>query len=419
MASQFNKVPASSTLQLTPFQSKIPDSQVEELKTLVKFGKLAPRTYESSHDNRLWGITSDWIAAAKEQWLNEFDWRKHEDHINSFPQFKTPIKDDDGKSYDIHFAALFSKKADAVPIFFFHGWPGSFLEFLPMMAEAAKKYTPDTLPFHIIAPSLIGYTFSASPPLDKDWKDEDTARLMDKLAKGLGFGSGYIAQGGDIGSRISRVLAIHHDSCKAVHLNFCLIPPPGGTDKYAVNEIEEKTLKKVSAFRSRGLAYAIEHGTRTSTIGHVLASNPIALLAWIGEKFLEWSDEDPSIDTILESITLWWFTETFPRAIYSYRERFENCETLTATEPPKLAKPNSGPGDAANPDNFIKIPFGYSWCPEDMGSVPRSWIETTGDVVFFKQHDKGGHFAAMEVPELILGDIEEFVKQVWPTASKL
>lgn len=145
---------------------------------------------------------------------DEIERRKHESHMNSFPQFIAPIKDDDGKTYDIHFVALFSEKKDAIPIVLCHGWPGSFLEFLPMFDILRKRHSPADLPYHLVVPSLPGYTFSSPPPLNKDFGIHDVARLFDKLMVSLGFGNGYVAQGGDIGSKVARVMCAEHEACK-------------------------------------------------------------------------------------------------------------------------------------------------------------------------------------------------------------
>ena len=113
---------------------------------------------------------------------------------------------------------LFSQRADAVPILFLHGWPGSFLEFMGLFSEAARRYSADQLPFHMIAPSLIGYTLSSGPPQTQDWSIYETARVMQRLMERLGFGEeGYVAQGGDLGSYTSQVLAAQFESCKAIH----------------------------------------------------------------------------------------------------------------------------------------------------------------------------------------------------------
>lgn len=142
--------------------------------------------------------------------------RKSENVINSFPNFTLDIVDKSGPT-NIHFVSLFSQKPDAVPLVLLHGWPGNFLEFLPILQLLRTTYTPETLPYHVIVPSLPGYAFSSPPPLDRDFRIEDVARILNKLMVDLGFGSGYIVQGGDVGSKIARVMAAEHESCKAVH----------------------------------------------------------------------------------------------------------------------------------------------------------------------------------------------------------
>lgn len=249
-----------------------------------------------------------------------FHRRKTEDNINSFPNFTLPIKDDDGFEFNMHFVALFSEREDAIPIAFYHGWPGSFLEFLPMMNLIKKKYSAADLPYHIIAPSLPGYAFSSGPPTDKDFNGIDMPRITNKLMHALGFGSGYITQGGDLGSMVARQSAVRFPECKAFHLNMNIMTPPKNASELPMDEIEKKAFPRGKAFNETGSAYAREHGTRTATIGLVLSSNPLALLAWIGEKFLEWTDTDPELDEILDSVTLYWLTETYARCIYPYRD---------------------------------------------------------------------------------------------------
>ena len=324
--------------------------------------------------------------------------RKREQHINSFPNFRAHVKDDDGNGYDIHFAALFSKKPDAIPLTFLHGWPGSFLEFLGIFTVFKNKYSPEELPFHIIAPSLPGYTLSSGPPLDKAFRVQDTARIIDKLLVGLGFGNGYIAQGGDIGAYTCRPLA-QYPSCKAVHLNFCLMQKPSSVSDNDISDVEKQGLAKAQKFMEEEAAYAFEHGSRPATIGFVLSSSPLALLAWIGEKFLMWTDEDPPLDDILDSVTLYWLTQTFPRCIYPYEQFHDNTANTYAIH-----------GD---PEYKINKPLGYSYFPKELAPMPKSWVATTGNLVWHRQHDRGGHFAAMEKPEEMVKDMEDFVKVAW------
>lgn len=144
-------------------------------------------------------------------------------------------------------------------------------------------------------------------------------RITNKLMSALGFSSGYIAQGGDLGSLVARQSAVRFPECKAFHLNMNIMTPPQNAADLPKDDLETKAFPRGKQFQETGSAYAREHGTRTATIGLVLSSSPVALLAWIGEKFLEWTDEDPSLDQILDSVTLYWLTETFARCIYPYR----------------------------------------------------------------------------------------------------
>ncbi|QKX58898.1 uncharacterized protein TRUGW13939_06026 [Talaromyces rugulosus] len=416
MASKFSTVPSSAEIAPSPFTVSISDEQIDEFRTLVKLSKLAPPTYEGSHADRRLGLSTEWLVNAKEE-LQKFDWRATEKYINDFPQFTYEIE-----GLPIHFVALFSEREDAKPIAFLHGWPGSFLEFLPLLSLFREKYEPSTLPYHLIIPSLPGYTFSGGPPVDTDWSCHDMARVVNQLMINLGFGTGYVVQGGDVGSRVARYLAIQYDACKgscslyveiftlaynlaATHMrlvNFVGITKPPSIGDEKLSPFEEEGQKRAEWFGTYGSAYYLMHATRPSTIGHIVATNPVALLAWIGEKFLDWPDNSNPIplQTILKEVTLYWFTETFPRSIYSYRELYPR----TAVHP------------SLTPEWYIHKPFGFSYFPQEIMPSPRSWVEATGNVVYWKTHQEGGHFAALEHPQALADDIVEFVEQVWPSS---
>lgn len=169
---------------------------------------------------------------------------------------------------------------------------------------------------------------------------------------------------------------------------------PDLSDLSNLTPIEQKALATAETFQKTGTAYAFEHGTRPSTIGLVLSSSPLALLAWIGEKFLEWSDTpSPSLDHILTNVSLYWFTQSFPRSIYPYRQMF---------------------GTARMEPEYIKKPLGFSFFPKELNPGLRRVVESSAEeVVFFGEHEGGGHFAALERPGELLGDVEEFVGRVW------
>ncbi|KAF9776543.1 hypothetical protein IL306_005252 [Fusarium sp. DS 682] len=393
MEDGYTKIPSGALVEPLLFKVSIADDKIDELKQLVKLGKIAPPTYESTQNEHNYGISHKWLTDAKAAWVN-FDWRAAEKHINSFHHWTVPIKDSKG-DFDIHFTGLFSAKPDAVPVVMLHGWPGSFLEFLKILSILKSRYTPETLPYHVIVPSLPGYAFSSKPPLDKDFGAQDVARIVNSLMVQLGFGGGYVAQGGDIGSKVSRILAVAHEECKAAHLNFCLMQEPADAQG-EISDAEKKGLARAKDFDLLGSAYALMHATRPSTIGLVLSSSPLALLAWVGEKFLTWSDEDPPLEEILTSVSLYWFTDSFPTSIYPYRQRFDP----------------ERPGVHNNPSWKISKPLGYSWFPYELAPMPVSWVKTTGNLVFWRDHQRGGHFAALERPEELLKDFGDFLEQI-------
>lgn len=181
-----------------------------------------------------------------------------------------------------------------MPLVNIHGWPGCFLEFLPLMNLLQEKHTPDTLPYHFIAPSMPGYTFSSGPPTDRDFSTLDVSRIFQLLLTQLGFDeTRYIVAGGDVGSRVARALAVEHEACSAIHLNFCFDLNMHGFPRDHLTAEETRRLERLDDFISTGVGYGQMHATRPATIGFVLSSNPVALLAWIGEKFVTWTETTP------------------------------------------------------------------------------------------------------------------------------
>ncbi|KAH6716400.1 Alpha/Beta hydrolase protein [Leptodontidium sp. MPI-SDFR-AT-0119] len=386
MASSF-----PGALESRPFEVHVAEEAITEFKQLLQLSKLGPATFENTTSAGPGvGLSRDWTENTREYWLSKYDWRKTEARINSFDNFKATVQGEDGVGYDIHFLALRSKKKGAVPVVLLHGWPGSPLEFLSFLELAQSKYKPEGLPYTFIVPSLPGYGFSSGPSLQREWTLESTAYIIDKLLVGLGFETGYIAQGGDIGSFVARILAARRNT-----VNFALMMPPEGVDPADINEAELKGLERAGAFGAQGDAYAREHGQRPATIGLLLSTSPLALLIWIAEKFLDWVDEPLSLDKILDSVSFYWYTETFPRSIYPYRQFF-------------------GPSPESMPlKYYVEKPMGYSWFPKEIAPIPKIWVKTTGNLVWHKQHEAGGHFAALERPQDLFQDVEEFVAAVW------
>jgi microsomal epoxide hydrolase len=219
-------------------------------------------------------------------------------------------------------------------------------------------------------------------------------------------------------------------------VNFCSINKPTSSfDESKISDIERTGLKRWEEWKTTGTAYAMEHATKPATIGFVLRSNPLALLAWIGEKFLDWTDQDPSTQTILEFTTLYWLTKCTSTNLWSYRHVspplafpsipyfLHSPHLLTqASQSPMFAKPPPAPTSQSygagakghdHPDYYISKPFGYSYFPKELIPIPVEWAKTSGNLVWSRIHDEGGHFAALECPELLLEDVESFVGEVW------
>ncbi|KAJ3536180.1 hypothetical protein NM208_g5823 [Fusarium decemcellulare] len=392
--SRFDKVPSEALRQPIPFTLRVSQGEIDEFKTLLALSKVGPQTWENSQNNL--GLSREWLLRAKDIWLNKFQWRAHEDRINSFPNFQTTVEDPIHGELSIHFVGLFSADPNAIPIMFLHGWPGSFFEFLPMLELLKAKYTPESLPYHVIVPSLPGYTLSSGPPLERDFNNEDAARIMNQLMVDLGFAkTGYIVQGGDVGSFLARKMVTQFEGCKAIHLNLILLSPEDSSSNIGdLPEDEAASIQRQKTFWETSYGYGMINANQPATISFVMSSNPLALLAWIGEKFVQWADarEPLELDTILAMVSLYWFTSTFPRSVYPYR-CFNWDQDL------------SGSG-------MDRKPFGYSAFARETSILPKAWAEKLYPNMIRYEHRKGGHFAALEQPQLFLGDIEDFIINV-------
>jgi len=189
---------------------------------------------------------------------------------------------------------------------------------------------------------------------------------------------------------------VQYPHCAAIHLNTSPMPAPEGDLSTPINTLEQEGIHRGRRFVQSGSAYAMEHATRPATIGLVLNASPLALLAWMGEKFLEWTDDDPPLDTILESVSLYWLTSTPATSLWSYRQFF-------GADAESHASPRWHIGR--------NKPFGFSWFRFELSPVPEAWVKCTADtLLFYRQHERGGHFAALELPELLWTDVEEFLQ---------
>ncbi|KAF4541597.1 Epoxide hydrolase [Lasiodiplodia theobromae] len=406
--------------KLSPFTVSVPDAEIQKLKTLLELLPIAAPNHANAaqHAGRF-GVTRDWLASAVAHWADPtaFDWRAHEATINSVPHFKLDVADDydasgSGKPYTIHFAALFSANPDALPILLMHGWPGSFAEFLPILLALQERYKDDpaALPYHLVVPSLTGFGFSSPPPVDVDMTTEDQARIMAKLMATLGFGKkggaggtgagGYLVQGGDVGSIVGTAMAALYDDVRGAHLNMIMLrePPPGvdaAAIKYSERELEK--MEDGKRFLETGSDYARIHGNKPSTVGLAVGSSPVALLAWIGEKMLAWSDPatQPSLDDILRNISIYWFSGCYPTSIWFYRNFVDRS---------RISEKITWKGIKGKP-------VGFSSFRREISLPPKAWLDATGVVSWYREHEQGGHFAALERPQVLWKDVEDFIRE--------
>lgn len=224
MQEMFGTIPHGTHKTPQPFTLSIPSQDRNEFQTLLRLSKIGPETfYNQNTTDGQFGISRDWLIQAKDSWLRT-DPQALENRVNAFPNFKTKVHaPSEDTTSEIHFVALFSNRTNATPVIFMHGWPGCFLEFMPMLDRLVDKYTPDTLPYHVIVPSLPGYGLSGDMfHQDAETDLEDAAAILHQLMLDLGFGAGYVAQGGDVGSFLARYMS-RYKECKAIHCELLLL----------------------------------------------------------------------------------------------------------------------------------------------------------------------------------------------------
>ena len=228
----FGHLPTGILGHPVPFTLHVPGSPIHMLNTLIQHAHIAaPSFYNTNADptNGTFGISRDWLITAQEIWTDPklFSWRAHEKHQNRFPQWKINITvPSDQEVFQLHFAAFFSKKKSAIPITLLHGWPGSWSEFAEVLELLATKYTPETLPYHVIVPSIPDYGLSTRPQEIMGAGEvtmESASEALNELMKALGF-KRYVAQGGDVGSFLAQTMCGLFAECRAFHCGYLTSP---------------------------------------------------------------------------------------------------------------------------------------------------------------------------------------------------
>ena len=375
---------------IVPFKIHVADSVLADLKERLGRTRFPGEIANSNWD---YGTNLAYLKELVSYWRDRYDWRAAERRLNQFDQFTTNI---DG--LDIHFVHQRSKNPNAMPIAITHGWPGSVVEFTKIigpLTDPAAHGGNVSDSFHVVAISVPGFGFSGKPS-ERGYGPERIAGILAKLMARLGY-TRYGLQGGDWGSSISRFAAINDASHVAgLHLNFCLAgPPPGAKDpNEGVTPAELERTRARQTFFDTERGYFLEQSTKPQTIGYSLDDSPAGLAAWIVEKFRSWSDVGGVVekkftkDELLTNIMLYWVTQS---GASSARIYYEN----------QRAQPVQ---------RRVEVPTGCAVFPKEISIAPRRWVEGQYNVTRWTEMPRGGHFAAMEEPDLLVDDVRAFFR---------
>ena len=341
-----------------------------------------------------YGANLDYMKEISKYWVSEFDWRKYEREINKFPNFITKVDD-----IDIHFIHEKGSGSKPMPLLISHGWPGTIVEFLHIIEKLAHPEHfggKEEDAFDVIAPSLPGFGFSGRPPCPVG--PRKMADIFNNLmTKKLGY-KNYLAQGGDWGGAITTWLGYDHsETCNAIHINIFTMRHPNGSQTKEEKDWETKFVK--DQIMQDG--YRTQQATKPQTLSYGMMDSPVGIAAWIIEKFYFWSDLKNndiesvySKDTLLANIMVYITTKTFNSASWIYYGRREE-------------------GGRFLPKDFhrIKIPTAAALFPAEMLSwPPRSYAERMYNIKRWTKMPKGGRFAALEQPKLLIDDIRAFAR---------
>ncbi|AKS34245.1 epoxide hydrolase family protein [Mycolicibacterium goodii] len=383
---------AARNIDIREFEIHETDAELNNLRMRLASARL-PETetvYRDRPDPRRWdqGVPLADLVEVVHYWRTRYDWRSFEARLNEIGQFRTTIDD-----LGIHFLHRRSTRTDATPLIMTHGWPGSVAEFVDVIEDLAEP-DPAAPAFHVVAPSLPGFGYSDKPSTT-GWGTEKIAAAWVQLMGKLGYDR-FLAHGGDWGGNITTVLGGRFaDHVLGIHSTFAEAPPGLSTD--GLTETERRWTEETRDFWSRRAAYAKQQATRPQTIGYSLVDSPIGLLAWILDKFAEWSDtgdspfETISRDRILDDVTLYWLTRTGASAARIYYESHNSLD----------------------PELQVDVPSAITMYPRDIEKSPRPWAqERYRQMVRWNSPERGGHFPSLEVPQFFVKDLQEGLSAV-------
>ena len=380
-------------MAIEPFTIHVPDTLLADLNC-----RLDATRWPDELENVGWdlGANLSYMKSLADYWRNAYDWRRQEAHLNQFPQYRVAL---DG--FHVHFVHVRSKYPKPLPLVITHGWPGSFVEMvklIPLLTDPAAHGGREEDAFDVVVPSLPGYGFSDRSK-ERGMNPPEVARLWVRLMKELGY-ERFGAQGGDWGSAISTSLGLDHPKrVVGIHLNYIagrfLL---GGTlNQTPDDEIGKFYLAELRAWWDLEGGYSHEQSTKPQTLGYALNDSPVGLAAWIIEKFRTWSDcagELENIftrDELLTNVMIYWVTQTINSSTRLYYE--------TREQPLQLS-----------PTNRVEPPVAMAVFPKEIPVPPRALAERGYNIRRWTVMPRGGHFAAMEQPDLLAQDIREFFR---------
>jgi len=380
---------------IEPFRIEVPDELLADLRE-----RLARTRFPDQLEGAGWtyGTELSYLRELVAYWRERYDWRRHERQLAALPHFSTSI---DG--HRVRFLHVRSPHRNAFPLVVTHGWPGSVFEFHKIvgpLADPTKHGGRAEDAFHVVCPSIPGYGFS-DPPRTPGWDARRMAEVNAKLMARLGYRR-YGAQGGDWGAIISTQNAlVDREHCAGIHLNMVVaFPPADGSDPMAgLDEAEKAALGDLAHFQKEETGYQQIQGTKPQTLGYGLNDSPAGLAAWIVEKFRTWSDCDGDVekrftkDELLTNVMIYWVTQSITSSTRLYYETMHSGRFGPAGE-------------------RVETPTGCAIFPKELYRAPRRWAEAAYHVRHWTRMPRGGHFAALEEPELLVEDVRAFFRLV-------
>ncbi len=378
---------------INAFKVKISDQEIDSI-----YNKIKKYPWHEMPDDGGWeyGTNLDYLKELSNYWVNNFDWRKSEAQLNRFSNFKSKVDD-----IDIHFIHEKGSGSNPTPLLLMHGWPGSVIEFLHIIERLAhpEKFGGNIDDaFDVVVPSLPGFGFSGRP--SRPMGPRKIANTLNKLmTENLGYKK-YLAQGGDWGATIANWIGYDHSkSCKAIHINCLTMRHPDGPQ----TKQEEEWQQRFNTDQTMQDGYRTQQATKPQTLSYGMMDSPVGIAAWIIEKMYSWSDlKDNNIesvyskDTLLANIMVYVVTKTFNTATWIYYGRREE-------------------GGRFFPKDFkkIEIPTAAAIFPAEMSEwPPKSYVDRMFNITQWTEMPRGGHFAALEEPELLVNDLVKFSRTV-------